>query len=328
MQNIMNEYTKIIKFNMNQYMKLILQNKYNKYISNEFINTYIENRYCSLINLKKGITIKNKVWSELKNKKEELLLKSVQLEKNIELTYSFFDLCINLNEIHKEELKETINQIIELLRKYNIEVPFNFAEECTKLFNEGENSKKELLKTAETNKFFMKYKTIKSPNLKKARLKYNIKFPIIYNRDIIQRTFDKGIIAEDKLFVEYNLITTKIIKDLQDGIYRKQYIIEFCEDLFEKHQKRSRLLEIINHYAIQDRAIINIYYKNFEKNKNVIYEMIKKGFKIALTLDDSFKINEGNIQRLTLFEYVLLPKDLEKHNEIMKHTIKNIIELK
>lgn len=328
MQNLMNEYIKIVKSNMNRYMKLLVENRYIKNLSDAFIDTYTEIRYYGLIEVKKGFTVKNKILAELRKKKEELLIENPEKEKNINLIYVFLDSCISLNETKKENLEEEINQILNLRKEYSFEQDdIEYGREIQQLYKESERQKSELLDLTTSDKFFVKYSNCRTTNLKKVKLKYNLKFPSIYSRDIIIKAFNTGIVGEDKLFVEYNIVTAQIIRDIQNGVYRKQYILEFAETLLEKNQKLLRLLEILNHSSIQDRAIINITHAALEKNREKVYELLRNGYQIALTLDSTFEVTESNIQRLSLFQYIIVQRDFEKYNEIEKYKLKNIIEV-
>lgn len=328
MQNLMSEYIKIIKSNMNKYVKAFVDNRYVKSISDEFIDTYTEIRYYGLIEVKKGFTVKNKILTELRKKKEELLADNLEKKKNIETIYAFIDCAISLNEIEGKNIDEEINQVIILRKEYlSKEDDEKYIKDIHNLVKNCEKEKENLLKLAKTEKFVLKFSNCKISNVKRVKIKYNLKFPAIYSKDAIEKAFNTGIIAEDKMFVEYNLVTVQIINDVQNGIYRKQYIVEFSDSILEKNQKLLRLLEIINHSSIQDRAFIDINYSCFVKNKEKIYELLKKGYKFVLSLDDSFEISASEIQRLSMFQYVLVNKKYKYYNELLKTKQKNLLEI-
>ena len=328
MQNLMNEYIKIVKFNMNKFMKSFLDNKYVKSISDEFIDTYTEIRYYGLIEVKKGFTVKNKILNELRNKRAELIEEFPEKEKIIDLTYAFLDSCIGLNEITEDTLGEEIEQIIKL-RKIHFfkEESNNYKNEIHKLVKECGKEKENLLKKTKSEKFFLKYSNYKTTNLKKVIVKHNIKFPTIYSKQAISKVFNNSVVAEDKMFVEYNMISAQVIKDIENAIYRKQYVVEFPESILDKPQKMARLLEIINHPSIQDRLMLNISYKIIIKYREKIYELLRNGYKIALTLDDTFVGNAADIQRLSMFQYILVNKNAEYYNQLVKSKLKNLVEI-
>lgn len=328
MQNLMNEYIKIVKSNMNKFMKIFLDNKYVKSISDEFIETYTEIRYYGLIEIKKGFTVKNKILNELRVKREDLLEEIPEKEKIIEITYAFLDSCIALNEITSDLLEEEVEQVVKL-RKLHLSKNSDddYKDEIRKLYKECGKEKEKLLKQADSDKFFLKYSNFKITNLKKVIVKYNIKFPAIYSKQAIEKIFNNSVIAEDKVFVEYNMISAQVIRDIENAIYRKQYVVEFPETILDKPQKMARLIEIINHPSIQDRLMFNISYKTIVDYKDKIYELLKNGYKIALTIDNTFEGTVADIQRLSLFEYVLVSKKSAHYNELVKNKLKNLVEI-
>ena len=328
MQNLMNDYIKIVKSNMNKFMKIFLDNKYVKSISDEFIETYTETRYYGLIEIKKGFTVKNKILNDLREKREELLEEFSEKEKIIDLTYAFLDSCIALNETSLDLLDEEIEQVVKLRKiHFSKDDDNDYKNEIRKLVKDSMKEKENLLKKTNSEKFFLKYSNYKITNLKKVIVKHNIKFPAVYSKQAIDKIFNNSVVAEDKVFVEYNMISAQVIRDIENAIYRKQYVVEFPETILDKTQKMARLLEIINHPSIQDRLMLNISYKTIIKYRDKIYELLRNGYKIALTLDDSFEGNAADIQRLSLFQYVLVNKKSEYYNQLVKNKLKNLVEI-
>ena len=327
MLNIMNEYIKIVKSNMNQFMKICTDNRIMKKISDSFIETYIEIRYFGLIEAKQGYTVKNKILTDLRNLKDRLIIEDNKNQKSIELAYIFIDSCIALNEKKEEQIQDDIETILKLrsehLEKFDREYIKPLLHQA---FIEANEAKDRLLEKIESKNFYLKFSNYKNSNLRKATIKYNIRFPSIYSYDAINKTFNSGNTKEDKLFIEYYMLTAQIIRDLEQGIYRRQYISEFADSLLEKTQKLARLLEIINNSSIQDRIVLSINSRCFEKSKDVIYDLISNGYKIALNIDEKFEITALNMQRLSVFEYILIEKTQKNYNEIIKFKLENLIE--
>lgn len=331
MTNLMNDYIKIVKSNMNQFVKLCIENKYVKNIADEFIDIYCEIRYFGLIEAKKGFTVKNNILTELRQKKDDLIEESKKDPKRIsiiELTYNFIDSCIALNEKKNEELDEEVSIILRLRKEHlGIEYSDDYKREIYNIVNECTKEKLKLLELVDSDKFYLKYSNYKTTNLKKVVIKYNIKFPDIYSNTSIAKAFNSGTILEDKMFVEYNMIAAQIIRDIEDSNYRKQYVIEFPDTIFDKPQKLARLLEIINNPSIQDRALLDINCSAIVSQRDKLYDLIRNGFKIALSLDDTFEPNSANIQRLSMFQYILIDKEAKYYQELEKYNLKNLVEV-
>lgn len=331
MINLMNEYIKIVKSNMNQLMKSFIDTRYVKGLADEFIDIYTEIRYFGLIEIRKGFTVKNSVLTELRKKKDELIEENkldYKRQKIIELTYNFFDSCIALNEKNGEELKDEIELVFKLRKELlDIEYSNDYKQELYELVRDCTNKKLELLSMVDSNKFYLKFSNYKTTNLKKVVVKYNIKFPTVFSNNAISKVFDSGVVLEDKMFVEYNMIAGQIIKDIEEGNYRKQYVVEFPESIFDKPQKLLRLLEIINHPSIQDRALLNINSNAITENRDKLYDLIRSGYKIALNLDENFEANSANIQRLSMFQYVLVDTKAKYYEELEKYRLRNLVEI-
>ena len=207
MTNLMNEYIKVIKLNMNQFIKMCLDTKYIKKIADDFIDTYVEIRYYGLLESKKGFTVKNKIFTETRKLKDELLEeeKDDKKSKVIELTYIFLDSCIALNEKEENEIKDEINLISKLRKEHlGIDEDEEYKTEFLQKVIQANEEKGNILNQTKTDKFYLRYVNYSNvTNLKKAIIKYNIKFPSIYSNTAIAKTFDSGTTAEDKLFIEY-----------------------------------------------------------------------------------------------------------------------------
>ena len=330
MINLMNEYIKVINSNMNKTMRICIENRYIKKIADDFIDSYIDIRYFGLIEAKKGLTVKNKILTELRKLKDEQIEDPDNKEKikTIELTYIFIDSCIALNEKQEEDIQEEIELIVRLRKEHlGIDDSLEFRVQLNELIKNSKQEKEEVLKKVEADKFYLKFSNLKNSNLKNVIIKYNIKFPAIYSNDSITKAFNTGTTQEDKLFIEYFLVTAQIIRDIEQSNYRRQYILEFADTLLEKNQKLARVLEIINNPSIQDRAILKVNHKSLQKSKETIYELLRNGYKIALNLDNDFEVNEFNLQRLSMFEYVLADKTQDIYKQLYNYKLNNLVEI-
>src|SRR5574344_1586313 len=163
----------------------------------------------------------------------------------------------------------------------------------------------------------------------KVILHHNIQFPMIYSNIAIQKVFDNGITKEDKLNIEYSLISTNVIKDIIRGNFKKQYIVEFTPTLFKKSKKMKTILNIIDNPAIQDKLNLKIQYKDFIENKDRVYDLMRNGYKFAVILDDTVDTSFETLSKLNVFSYILLSKKLRNYDEILENEVilKNVIEI-
>lgn len=328
---VMNDYLKLIKKNINEYMKIILEHKYNKNICDDFADVYIDIMYYDTYMLIK----KNKQKDEMRKKIDELYNKLISSNfnsdklKQIDIAYDFFEDIIMLeNSYEKNEIDNKIKNIDNLRKEKFHKEEQEYKEILIEKIKENRKDKKDFLNKYESKEFYLENKKISS-NVYKIDIKYNIKFPMIYSESAINKVFEENIINEDKLFIEYIMISIQIINDIENIKYNQNYLVDFAKSLFEKKHKLNRLLEIINNSVIQDRINLLISYETFINYKESVYELIKLGFKIAIELDHTFKFEILELKRLTLFSYVLINKNLECYMEILKnkHILENIIEI-
>ena len=110
--------------------------------------------------------------------------------------------------------------------------------------------------------------------------------------------------------------------------FKKQYIVEFADSLFEKKQKILRLLNIIDNSAIQDKLSLKIKHETFLKYREEAYELLRNGYKIALLADETIDTDRAELEKLKMFKYILINKDAPYYDEIIrKKTLQNIIEI-
>ncbi len=330
--SVMNNYLKLIKNNINEYMKIILDNKYNKSICDEFIDVYTSVFYYDSYNLERKNKQKNEINKNINEVYNKLISSNFNIDKSkvIDVIYDFFEDVLNLESLYKNEKEyEKILEKINDLRKEKIhKEDEEFKVKLIEKIKENLVKRKEFLEKYESKEFYIQKKK-KDTHLYNIELKYNIKFPMIYSEKAINKVFNSDIVSEDKLFIEYMLISIQIINDIENGIYNQNYLVEFTESLFEKKQKISRLLYVIDNQAIQDRLSFVIDYKNFIKYKDEIYNFVKSGFKIAINLDESFEFDAVELKRLTIFSYVLIDSNFEYYQDVLKNKniLENIIEI-
>ena len=120
-------------------------------------------------------------------------------------------------------------------------------------------------------------------------LEHNVKMPMQYSDTVIEKVYTEGIVAEDKLQIEYILLSIVAIRDIINGNFKDAYIAEFACSLFKKKQKLESILSLISNQALQEKISLNITYSDYIKNQKGVLEYTKKGYDFVITLDDSIK---------------------------------------
>ncbi len=328
--SVMSEYIKITQEGIIKYLKLVFERKFNKQICDSYIKTYIDVRYYNVNEKGNQQTLRREILESLKEKKKRLIVDNKAKQKLIEDIEMFF---IYVLYIDKVTPYKTIDYLVKNICRLRVKIlkkeDEKFRKALKDFIEEDIKRKEQFLEKFNSKVFTLKLSNYNSINdVQRVSLKYNIKFSEIFSTTAIERAFNTGTTNEDKLFVEYNMISTQIIKDIIKGNFKKQYIVEFADSLFEKKQKIVRLLNIIDNAAVQDKLSLKIKHETFIKNREEAYELLRSGYKIALVADETIDTDRAELEKLKMFKYILINKDAPYYEEIIrKKALKNIIEI-
>lgn len=334
LSNITQEYIELTKKDLNNIMKLILENKYQKKLSDEILDEYIKVRYLGFFKEEEKTnhsTLRQKIMKTFQEKELELIRENPEKQKDILNVFVFYYYILYFDGVI---ISREIAKVIEKIEKLRIKLLGKNKEEFkTLLYNkikEQEKNRKDFFEKYDTEDFSLKIKNYSNDyNLYKVKVDYNIKFPMIYSSSAIEKAFKTGITNEDKLVIEYYLISANVIKEIIKQNYTKQYIVEFAVSLLKKPKKLKSILNIINNPMIQDKINLKIKYKEFISNKEAVYELLRNGYRIAIILDDSIDVSFTELDKLNAFQYVIVNKKMKKYEEIIKNkiVINNLIEI-
>ncbi len=330
--NIMAEYIDYTKKFLQELLEEYFKEQYDKEIAKEYIDTYIDARYSNYGGNEKQRVFYRRIYSALQKKSQELEYNADEekhkIIKNMLETFQYI-FYIDFVRPIKIELKEFINQMYEKrIEKFEMKRDGALRDNLYKMIKNFREEKEKYLKSFESEDFELvitKYPLIK--DVYKVNLKYNFKLPYIFSSQAIEDVYNENIVNEDKLIIEYLMLTVFNIKMILDGKFNTQYLIDFPMSLFEKTKKLDQALRIINDPIIQDKIKIKIKYRDFIIHRNEIYELMKSGYKFAVIIDDSFIISKEHIKKLEIFEFVILSKKLEYYEEFKEYAdqLENLI---
>ena len=327
--NIMNEYIDITKKQIETYFRIVFGNKFNKKFLAEYTDKYINIRYYNYDETTFEGTPRKKIIERLNQVKENLESQFILNRDLIQQMCIFYYYVLYFdNVVYYKDLKNTITKIAKLRQKLLNKKEDNFEKDLYEKMTEFIDKKQNFIDKFNSDEFYLKISNYPDKlNVYRVNLKNNIKFPKVYSEFAIKKAFERGTIEEDKLIIEYYLITVKILQDIIKNNFTRSYIVEFAYSLLKKENKLKNLLNIISNPAVQDKICIKIRYENYLKHKDKIQELMKNGFQIAIILDNTFEVNYKNIESLKLFKHTLLNKNLKKFEQIKEENIKNIIIL-
>lgn len=320
--NLMEQYVKNTITFIKNFTKMFLAEKYNEEISNEYISTYIDSRIYNFGEEEQRFFY-SRINASLSEKKKELKKQYPKLdEKILEDNLNLYQFIYYIDGVRPiTDLNEFVKMICEKRKTvFEIEGIKSIENRILKSIKKYIEEKEEFTKKYETTDFNLnieKYKLI--DDTYKVDIDYNFKIPYIYSNKVINEVYNEGVINEDKLIIEYILLTLQCIKDIDKGNFSTKYLVNFSNTLYKKQKKLKQTLKVIDNSAIQDKVFLKIYYQDFEDNKEIIYSLMKEGFRFAIIIDDNFKPILMNLKKLSVFKYMLVPEQSKNYEKIKEN---------
>ena len=346
MKNIMDMYLNFTEKRVKKYMRMVYSQYYNEEIVGEYLKTYVNARYYNIINAEKPArAFYLRIIDELNFKKDILIKRNEteiedleEREQNLKIINNvkevfeyilFFDNVRKIENFKKiDSLREIIKKMMKIVKDdFEIKYPKDTEEKLYKEVTSDLLEKDIFLDKFETDEFIIELENCEQrEDLYIATLEHNVKMPIQYSEAAIEKVFTEGIVAEDKLQVEYMLLSLISVRDIISGNFNDSYIAEFTESLFKKKTKLDSILTIIENQALQAKIHLNIDYSAYMKNQKAILEYTNKGYDFVITLDNSIT-SVQDVEKLKMFKIVIAPKSLVLYKELKqnKAILNNVI---
>ena len=335
MKNLVDTYLNFTERKIKKYMRAILVQYYDEQIVSEFLKTYVNARYYNIQNSEKPArAFYLRILEELEYK-EDILMKKCEQETEtlddkqkklniINGTKQAFSYMLFFDNVRNVENFKTIDSIKEIIERVTEDIEQSLGVKASKdtvdkLYKEVKSDMLEkdlFLDKFDTDQFALNFENSDMrDDLYYVKLEHNVKMPIQYSDFAIKKVFTEGLIAEDKLQIEYILLSVIAIRDIINGSFKDSYIAEFTSTLLKKKQKLDSILSIIENQALQEKIRLNIYYSDYMENQKKVLEYTKKGYNFVITLDNSIKSIE-DVERLKMFKIVIAPKNLVLYREL------------
>ena len=345
MKNIMDTYLNFTEKKIKKYMRMIFAGYYDEKIVSEYLKTYINARYYNIRNTEKPArAFYLRILDELEFKQNILIRKNEEEAENIEEKEAnlklintvkevfgyilFFDNVRNVDNFKSiNSIKEVIKKIMQTVNvEFKIKTTKDFEETFYKEITSDMLDKEIFLDKFETDEFSLRFENSAiRDDLYYAMLEHNVRMPSQYSESAIEKVYTEGIVAEDKLQIEYILLSLVAMRDIINGNFKDSYLAEFTSTLFKKKQKLDSILSLIGNQALQEKISLNISYSDYIKNQKGVLEYTKKGYNFVITLDDSIKSVE-DVEKLKMFKIVIAPKKLVLYKEIKgDNSLNNVI---
>lgn len=312
--NIAKEYIDFSKKNIIKYLKVILEKYYNKTLVDSLLEEYISVRYYNNEE-RKFKSLEANLNYYLKEKSKVLNSDAdEEMSFRIKNTFYLFKYILYFdNVLECESLKEKILEIDEFRNETLCLNDMLFVDNFYKLVKENELRKAKYLKSFDNEKFILDVFKTNNSKVNKLKLNNTIKFNKIYSDYSIDKVYNEGIVNEQKIFILYYLSSLLILKNVINGEYDKNYIIDFPISIFDKEQKLNRLINIIDNELVKNNIIIRFKYSDYFLYKEKISIWIKEGFQIAIEIDDKYNYDDSSKIWLDIFKYIIIDKNKQNY---------------
>lgn len=322
--NVFEEYIDFSYKSTKKLMKIIMEKHYIPKIYDEIFDTYKKVRYLNEYkNIKKDFS-DNIDYYILK--KANLLKEDENYNQNIVNATAYFLNILFIYDIGLLNIEKLI-ELIESHRKSYLNLETEFKKEFINLQNEISTKKKNYFKQFDSNTYKANYFYTNMKRVYNVSLEYNLKFPKLYSQYAINKVYNSDVVAEDKLFIEYYMVTSKILNEVVDFNFKGDYLLEFETSLFAKKEKLLRLLNIIDSDYIKEKVSFKIYYKEYLNHKDTIQNLINSGYNFSVIIDETFEDNAYDKEYVkTLFKYIIIDVNSTVYNSFS--SLDNIIKIR
>lgn len=338
MKNLMDSYLNFTEKRIKKYMRMAYSQLYNEEIVSEYLKTYVNARYYNIRNTDKPArAFYLRIMDELEFKQEILIKRNeaetedreerannLKIINNVKEVFSyilFFDNVRNIDNFKNiKSMKDIIKKMFATVNsEFNVKAQKNAEELLYKEVTSDMIEKDVFLDKFETEEFVINLEACEQKDdLYFAKLDHDVKIPSHYSSSAIEKVFTEGIVAEDKLQVEYILLSLISMRDIISGNFKDMYIAEFASTLFKKKTKLDSLLSLFDNQALQDKISINIDYSDYMKYSKTILEYTNKGYNFVITLDNTVK-SVQDVEKLKMFKIVIAPKKLVLYKELKQN---------
>ena len=286
----------------------------------EYMNKYLTIRYFGL-DEERANTVK--LLKEYHDKLTKQFIRD-ERKRNIIDAYTNCFLLINKIENKKNlDLKEELNK---LFIDYPESYINNMALNINNIINFANQNLQDILEKFESNSFSVSYNKFNNePHLIGTYLEHNINFSKVYSDYIVDKTYNEGVISEDKLAILVNMLLCRIINDLNNRNFNDKYFIYIPKDLYDKDKKLDHIASLFDNDYAKSHIYITTTISNMLRNKEDIKRLKKKGYQFAVIFNQSINLANEDLGYLYMADYYFVDENVD-FKAIKKTLPKDIVK--
>ncbi len=334
-KNIIDKVIQIKEDELEELINTIMENK--KLLVNEssikdtFKNTYISVKYYNTYYDKNNEFVVKKLFLKIekiiKKISDELVKNYKESDKKykdkVEKFAKIFILIANIEQGNSSitDAKAKFEFYKKELIKYSKELDWDkekvnyIVDEIMKIQKHYFEVTDYLLKKLETNMFNLNLIELPKKDMFAVDLEHNLSFSKVYSDYIIDKTYNEGIVAEDKMTVLTTLLSIQLINDMNLSNFDRKYFVYIPTSIYTKTKKLESLLKTIENIYAKNNVIILITLKDLLKNLQNIKKYKKVGYKFALVLNTNIEVPKEYRKDLYITDYIFVDST-NKENDL------------
>ena len=311
--NIILEYVEFVRRELVKFFKLVLGDNYDKKVVTTLIDKYLEVRYFNETSYVTETDFIERISKELKK-----LIKPAMNDENesqLKSIYSLFSYVFYFDDCYYVENETDL--INYFLKDKNLKLEYGDAQKASikKFLKNLRAFKDKFYDVVNSNSFFVEEKRLKK-NVYKLSLGQSVKISKLYSEYAIEKTYNSGIINEDKLFVLLIMASKLLLQNASSLDFSRYYVIDLSTTLFSKEKKILRVFNTVDNPLAKKHLMFNVSYEDYLLNKVKIEKLIKEGFNFAVTINETF---DEYYAHFILFSHVFLYEDSEFYDMIIEN---------
>lgn len=332
-KNIVDKAFVVKKIIYDEILNVLLKNEksyiFKSNMRNQFIDEYMNLKFFGLdsdrVDLsKKIISFGN-----------DLIKKNIRDEKKTNTISAYMNSFIIISNIEDSE-KCSISDLIKEYFDFSDEDLDEAVSDIENIISYSCDYLSDLLEKLDTNTFEVKYnKIVHKKKLYGVCLNHNISFSKVYSDYIVDKTYNEGIVSEDKIAVLLNLLLCRIVSDLMKSDYDSKYIIYVPNALYGKDKKLDKIMSIIDNEYAKNHICILTSVSNMLNNKDDIRRLRKKGYGFAVAFNKRIEFKNDDLGYIYMCDYYFIDSYLDCDNicefipsEVIRKIIKDSISKK
>ncbi len=231
---------------------------------------------------------------------------------------ALYELLVNIDHINSlyEEINTKIEAYKKKMSKYliledkdlnrRIKEIINVQRICKKILNDT-------LTSVETSTFELHYNPLTTnKNIYGLVLDHNISFSKVYSNYIISKTYDEGVVAEDKILVLLSMLLNKIANDMVNGNFKNKYLLYLPITLYSKETKLNHILKQLDDEFVKNSVLILVKSSVIVNKKKLFKDLKKQGYQIAIVYDNN-EVKDKDNPIYSVATYVFVDKKAGKN---------------